>query len=569
MSENATVLTTETLWYLGPEATLVLTAVVLYLRGVFRRWEDQPIAAGKSLSQDTLSLQIALVGVVLAGWALVRIGLPQESVGPVILDPLGLYIRWLSLAAIGLLVLLASTDASRTNRPEYLGTVLLAGAGVMAVAAADNLVLLFVALELVSIPTYIVLCLGRRDADGYEASAKYFFLSLAASAMTLYGISFLYGASGSLELTAIRQNLVGKLSVSEGYFSDFTQLGVIFLLAGLGFKITAAPFHFYAPDVYQGTSYPNAALLSAAPKIAGFTALVRILIESLWPWEQHGFGWRVVLALAILTMTVGNTAALWQTHLRRLLAYSSVGQAGYILAALAVALGAETAESRSDGLAAVLLYLAVYAAATIGAFSVFEGIRRSGRPVETMEDLAGLSRHRPWSAAWLAIFMFSLAGVPPLAGFWGKWAVVLGAIQSSLSPRTGTQQSLWFMILAAAVMLNAAAAAAYYLRVVAAAYFRPPAQTHTAAGPAGPWIAAVLCGLLCVGIGLMPWPLWNTAASAVEPLAQPGQPLIFWDSSDGNPELGVQTIPAVSLLSPEDAADSSLVHFVFFAPERD
>ncbi|HOM16997.1 MAG TPA: proton-conducting transporter membrane subunit [Thermoguttaceae bacterium] len=292
-------LTTETLWYLGPEATLVLTAVVLYLRGVFRRWEDQPIAAGKSLSQDTLSLQIALVGVVLAGWALVRIGLPQESVGPVILDPLGLYIRWLSLAAIGLLVLLASTDASRTNRPEYLGTVLLAGAGVMAVAAADNLVLLFVALELVSIPTYIVLCLGRRDADGYEASAKYFFLSLAASAMTLYGISFLYGASGSLELTAIRQNLVGKLSVSEGYFSDFTQLGVIFLLAGLGFKITAAPFHFYAPDVYQGTSYPNAALLSAAPKIAGFTALVRILIESYgrgnnmvsaggwcWPWRS-------------------------------------------------------------------------------------------------------------------------------------------------------------------------------------------------------------------------------------------------------------------------------------------
>ena len=518
-------LTAKSLWWLMPEIVLVLTAVVLYLRGAFARQSPEATGAGKTPATDPVgpmadgrSVQIALVGVVVAGWALARFRPPIEHSGPVLLDGLGQYVRWLSLAGVGFLVLLGSSGTAPRRLPEYLGTLLLAGAGVMLVAVADNLVLLFLGLELVSIPTYILLCVGRQDASGAEAAAKYFFLSLVASALVLYGMSFLYGAGGSLELKEIRARLAVSAWTEAGWV-DFANLAVVLLLAGLGFKIAAVPFHFYAPDVYQGTSYPNAALLSVAPKVAGFTALVRILVEALPTGVEYGLAWRVLLALALLTMTVGNVVGLWQEHVRRLLAYSSIGQTGYILAGLAVGLAGADSAGRADGLAAVLLYLAVYAVATVGAFSVLESLRRTGQPVETLEDLGGLARRRPWSAAWLSIFMFSLAGVPPLAGFWGKWAVVLGAIKTALSASASPAQTVWFMLLAVLTMVNAAVAAGYYLRLVAAVYFWPSVR---AAGPAAltsPAVGAVLCGLLCVAIGLVPWPLWNAAGHAVEAFA--------------------------------------------------
>ena len=514
-------LTAKALWWLMPEILLVLTAVVLYLRGAFARLGAEAVGAGQSASAESVgpkpdgrSVQMALVGVVLAGWALARFGVPAEPPAPLLLDALGQYVRWLSLAGVGLLVLLGSAGAAPWHLPEYLGTLLLAGAGLMLVAGADNLVLLFLALELVSIPTYIVLCVGRRDGAGAEAAAKYFFLSLVASALVLYGMSFLYGAGGSLELKEIRARLMVSGGTGGGVV-EFAKLAVVLLLAGLGFKIAAVPFHFYAPDVYEGTSYPNAALLSVVPKIAGFTALMRILLEVFPPGGEEVWTWRVVLALAVLTMTVGNVVGLWQEHVRRLLAYSSIGQAGYILAGLAVGLAGADSAGRTDGLAAVLLYLAVYALATVGAFSVLESLRRTGQPVETVEDLGGLARRRPWSAAWLSVFMFSLAGVPPLAGFWGKWAVVVGAIKTALSPSASHAQTIWLMFLAVLTMLNAAVAAGYYLRVVAAVYFRPSIRAAGPAGLSGPAVAAVLCGLLCVAIGLVPWPVWNAAGHAV------------------------------------------------------
>ncbi len=538
-------LTAKAIGMLLPEILLVGTAVVLYLRGAFGRsdaTQPEDSLAGKSPSCDVLpllpdsrSLQIALVGVVLAGWALARIGLPSEPSEALLLDQLSLYLRWLSLVAVALLVLLGSAGATSKDLPEYLGSLLLAGAGVMAVAVADNLLLLFVALELVSIPTYILLCVGRRDAPGAEAAAKYFFLSLLASALVLYGMSFLYGASGSLDLKEIRTGLSAR-SWPEPGLAGLAKLAVVLLLAGLGFKMAVVPFHFYAPDVYEGTSYTNAALLSVAPKIAAVTALVRILAEALPPVEEYVFGWRVVLALAVLTMTVGNVVGLWQEHLRRLLAYSSIGQAGYILAGLAVGLGGADASARTDGLAAVLLYLLVYGLATVGAFSVLEALRRSGRPVETLEDLGGLGRHRPWAAAGLSIFMFSLAGVPPLAGFWGKWAVVVGAIKTSLSPLASSAPRFWFMGLAVLTMLNAAVAAGYYLRVVAAVYFSRPIQPAGRVGMTAPGFAAVVCGVLCIAMGLVPWPIWNAAADAGEALLSQEAPPASQSLALGGPE---------------------------------
>lgn len=514
-------LSIETLRRLAPEIILVITAVVLYLRGAFARSGKQALASSESAPQDIRSLQIALMGVVVAAWALDSFRLPTIYTDVPILDSLGVYLQWFALGTVGLLILLAVPRVVAAHCPEYPGTLLLVGAGVMAVAEADNLLLLFVALEMVSIPTYILLCLGREDSETYEAAAKYFFLSLVASALVLYGMSFLYGATGVLGLREIREKLMDGLLQPAG-LSGLAKLGMVFLLAGLGFKIAAVPFHFYAPDVYQGTTYPNAALLSVAPKIAGFTALLRILVEAIPLLHEYAVGWRVVLALAILTMTLGNVVALWQDHLRRLLAYSSIGQAGYILAALAVGLGGEKSDGSGTGLAAVLLYLVVYAVATIGAFAVLEGLRRNSRAVERLDDLGGLARERPWVGLGLAIFMFSLAGVPPLAGFWGKWAVVLGAIQTSLSSSTEMAQSVWFLILAVVTMLNAAVAAAYYLRVVAIVYFRSPSQKFAVSPLLAPWTAVAICGLLSVGIGLVPWPLWNASSRAVEPLVSQG-----------------------------------------------
>lgn len=192
-------------------------------------------------------------------------------------------------------------------------------------------------------------------------------------------------------------------------------------LAGLCFKIAAVPFHFYAPDVYQGTAHPNAALLSVMPKAAGLVALVRILVIAMPHMEPHS--WRVVLVISVLTMTLGNVMAFWQDDLRRLLAYSSIAHSGYMLIGLAVSLATGQVAGRWSGLAALWFYLATYAAATIGSFALLEHLGRADRRIDAVEELAGLGRTRPPAAAVLAVCMFSLAGIPPLAGFWGKLLV--------------------------------------------------------------------------------------------------------------------------------------------------
>ncbi len=262
---------------------------------------------------------------------------------------------------------------------------------------------------------------------------------------------------------------------------------------------------FLRPDVYQGTTYPNAALLSVIPKAAGFVALARILLAAMPGMEPYA--WRAAVVISVLTMTVGNVLALWQDDLRRLLAYSSIAHAGYMLIGLAVGLATGNAPGAWNGLAALGFYLVSYAAATIGAFAVLEHLGRPERRIEGVEELAGLGRTRPLAAALLAVFLFSLTGVPPLAGFWGKlWLFGSALNVDGTSRRRGGLQP-WFTGLAIVGVLNAAVAAAYYLRVVAVMYFRTPLATPRAEGGAGAWWAAVACGLAVVLIGLFPGPL--------------------------------------------------------------
>lgn len=485
-------MTTQTVRLLTPEIVLIAVAVAIYLGGAFfdarRMWSW--IAGG---------------AVALAAVALGTQHGPAVAGGPLNLDSLAWHGRWLALGVGALFVLLAARPFTCEGTSEYVASLLLTVAGLMLVCGAGELVLLFVGLELISIPTYVLLYLGCRGATGQESTVKYFFLSILSSAILLYGFSFLYGVAGSTDLAAVRAILESN---AAGYHVDmvFAKLALALIFAGLCFKIAAVPFHFYAPDVYQGTTHPNAALLSVVPKAAGLVAMVRVLVVAMPGMEPYS--WRVVLVVSVLTMTLGNVLALWQDNLRRLLAYSSIAHAGYMLIGLAVALATGNAPGDWNGVTAVGFYLTVYAAATIGAFAVLEYLGRPERRVDGVEELAGLGRTRPLAAAMLAVFMFSLAGVPPLAGFWGKFLL----FGSALSVEGGAW--LWFTGLAIIGVLNAAVAAAYYLRIVAVMYFRTPLATPRAEGGAGAWWAAVACVVLVVAIGVYPGPLMREADDA-------------------------------------------------------
>jgi NADH-quinone oxidoreductase subunit N len=400
--------------------------------------------------------------------------------------------------------LLAARPLASDGTSEYVGSLLLTIAGLMLVGGAGELVLLFVGLELISIPTYVLLYLGRHDVECQESTVKYFFLSVLSSAILLYGFSFLYGVSGSTNLMAIQKSLGDAATLPTG-FAVLLRATLALIFAGLCFKIAAVPFQFYAPDVYQGTTYPNAALLSVVPKAAGLVALVRLLVAAMPGMEPYS--WRVVVVISVLTMTFGNVLALWQDNLRRLLAYSSIAHAGYLLIGLAVGLATGNAQGPLGGVGALGFYLVVYAAATIGTFAVLEHLGRAERRLEGVDELAGLGRTRPLAAALLAVFMFSLAGVPPLAGFWGK----LLLFGSALNVVGAGGARWWFTGLAVVGVLNAAVAAAYYLRIVAVMYFRNPLGTPRAEGGVGAWWAAVACALLVVAIGIYPGPLMSEA----------------------------------------------------------
>jgi NADH-quinone oxidoreductase subunit N len=494
-------MTASAIQYLLPELVLVLSATAIYLAGAF--WPARGVWHAAAA--------VALLGaaLALAGQANIAAG-ATSLVGPLAADPLALYVRTLALG-VGLLLVLAAAGGRRgPHAAEQAGTLLLATAGLMLVGSAAELTLLFVALELISIPSYVLLYIGRRDVAAQEAALKYFFLSILSSAVLLYGFSFLYGVTGTLELARIRAALAG----GDGPSSGLAALAVVLIVAGLGFKIAAAPFHFYAPDVYQGTSPVNAGLLAVVPKVAGMVALVRIVAVSMPGLE--GLGWKLALVLSLLTMTIGNLLALRQSNVRRLLAYSSIAHAGYLLIGLAVALASRAGNgaARVDGVVAVLVYLAVYAIATTGAFAALAWLGGQAREVESLDDLAGLGRSRPLAALALAVGLFSLAGIPPLAGFWGKLTIFTGALAIDFGPDGGAVQA-WFVALAVTGVLNAAVAAGYYLRIVGVMYFRAAdGPAPQAAGGWGPWSAMVAAAALALVFGLVPGRLVQEADRA-------------------------------------------------------
>jgi NADH-quinone oxidoreductase subunit N len=509
----------ETLIILLPQTILAGLACLFLLGGTFR------------ISARTLG-PLALVALVISAAALQytsRLDLSSAALPSLAVSRTSIAIgfQWASLVIGALFVLIAMQSQSESKTAaEFYGMLLLVIAGLLLVSAAADLVLMFVSLELISIPTYVLLYLGRKDYASQEAATKYFLLSVLSAAILLYGFAFLYGLTGTTRLDGIEQVLgdayrSGEDGVANRGGSALGIIALVLIAAGLGFKLAAVPFHFYAPDVYEGTSAFNAGLLAVIPKAAGLFALIRVLSETMVGFETTGQ--QLMLILAGITMTGGNCLALLQTNVRRLLAYSSIAHAGYMLIGISVGFWEEWNPKLSldgagilqgmglpGGVQASELYLLAYSLATVGLFGVLVYLGRPGKQVEHVDDLTGLAKTHPFAAVAAALFLFSLAGIPPLPGFWGKLSVFAAA----LSVRHSDSTMLFdvhpaFAALAVIGVINAAIGAVYYLRLVSAMFLNDPLSTPRPAGGRPALMAIALSTALVVAFAIFPRSVFN------------------------------------------------------------
>jgi NADH-quinone oxidoreductase subunit N len=498
---NPDVVRLEVFRFVVPEMILGVAACVLFLGATFR-------------ANRHLWASVALIALALASAFLYYGPVNQPSgdavyISSVVLDPLAMFTKAVALVSGAVLLLLSWNDVPDRQAAEYHACLLLITAGVCLTGMANDLITLFLALELVSIPTYVLLYLPRHDQAAQEAAMKYFLLSVFSSAMLLFGFSYLYGLGATTSLPLVLQTLAGPGPVG---MTALVPAALVMVVAGLGFKITAVPFHFYAPDVYQGAPTAAAALLAFMPKLAGFVALVRVL--GLVPPGQGESGLALgaqvpmlLYILAAVSMSLGNLLALLQDNLKRLLAYSSVAHAGYMLIGLTVAPNLHN-EQVSGGVDAVLFYLVAYGGMTVGAFAILAYLNTPEPVVENVDDLSGLSRSHPGVALLLGLFLFSLIGIPLTAGFVGKLTLFFGA----LAVPAGNEHL--YQILALVGALNAAVGAWYYLRILAVMYLRDPArpllQPRSWPGLAALW----LCAAVTLWFGIYPRPLLDAARKA-------------------------------------------------------
>jgi NADH-quinone oxidoreductase subunit N len=422
--------------------------------------------------------------------------------GIVIIDAYACFWRLLLCFVAGLTVLLSHTylREERLYFGEYYGFVLLSLSGMMVMVSAADLLTIYLGTELMSLSLYVMAGLKRSAPRSLEASAKYFVLGAFSSGILLYGISLLYGATGSTRLPAIAAAIAGR-SLDDPLLLAATVL----LAVGFGFKLAVVPFHMWTPDVYQGAPTSVTAFMAVASKAASFGAFLRVFVEGLGSLKAN---WSAIfLLLCIATLVLGNIVALVQTNIKRMLAYSSIAHAGYALIGVVAAGVASTQTGETNGITAVMLYLALYAFMTFGAFTIVAMLRKGGLDGDEIEDFTGLAARHPLAALLMLVFMVSLAGIPPTAGFIGKFYVFMAAVEAGLT---------WLAVLA---LVFAAISAYYYLRIVMVMYMREP-DPLTAASPRlimSPALSIVLACAVAgvVFFGLYPSPLVSLAGHAV------------------------------------------------------
>jgi len=555
----------DTFALLAPEIVLITAALIAYLGAAFAG-----LRHGWLVALVGVAAAMSVIGSQPADGA-------TATAGPVAIDGFSMFVRWtvlgvgalLALVQAGDLFFAASSRGSGLRRGgtcEEAGTFLVMLAGLSLVGVAGDLVLLFAGLELVSIPTYVLLGLKRTDARGQEAALKYFFLSLIASALFLYGAAMLYGIAGTTSLAGIAAVLQTGDGPVTGMATILLPVALGMTVAGTAFRLAAVPMHFYAPDVYEGTGPGNAALLSTLPKLAGLVVLGRLVslgitaepsAAGIGPAAQSWLTvfWQLTVVLAAVTMTVGNVMALWQKNLRRLLACSSIAHAGYLLVGVAAAaaaastqadqpLGAATADSRwtlgLGGMTAALFYLVTYVLPTIGIFGAIaylghrwpewtsgSGPRPPREEISAVDDLDGLAGTNPVAAFAIAVFTLSLAGIPPLPGFWGKLTLAASALEVDwTSAVVSGSRRAWFVALAVILALNAAIAAAYYLRIIGAMYFKSTKRGVQSDGGLAGGLAMLACLVLVFFVTIQPRGLLATATRAGKSLTSPLPPAV-------------------------------------------
>jgi NADH-quinone oxidoreductase subunit N len=497
---------------IAPQVVLVAAALVVLIA-------DLVIAQKRILGWLSLAAVIGALAAVIA----CRAAAPDFQT-MALADGLGLFASATVLIAAGLAILLAierAGDFTRFDKPgplkgqassgdhpvtlspghlvtdragAYYALLLLATAGMTAMTTASDFMTIFLALEIFSLALYILVGFNRRDARSGEASLKYFLLGAFASGFFLYGIALIYAATGTTNLDAIT---MGILPQSRSLpFAPLLPVGMGLLLVGFGFKVALVPFHMWTPDAYQGAPTPVTAFMSVATKTAAFAALIRVLAAV----ASHDRPWLTALAaLAVLTMTLGNLAALRQTSLKRMLAYSSIAHAGYLLVGLAA--------GTREGAQAALYYLLAYTFMNLGAFAVLLAVQPKDANDVTSDQVTGLAARRPALAALMALLMFALTGIPPLAGFFGKLYVFKAAVDAGL---------VWLAIVG---VLNSAIGAYYYLRVTVSMFMVEAPAGETPRPGWAVMTTVVLAALGTVVLGLWQWPWLASMANAVATLA--------------------------------------------------
>ena len=467
---------------LMPELVIALTLLIVLVFDLF-----------DSISKAVLGW-VTIVGAGIALWVSIQmhqagtVGTQFNDMFKV--DNFSLFFNIVFLVSTILVALISMSYLGKDDRkqgPYYL-LILLATLGMMLMAAGNELIIVFLGLELMSLSLYVLAGFFRDNPASSEAGMKYLLLGAFASAFFLYGIALIYGGAGTTSIPAIAE------AITAANKSPLLLAGMFLLIVGFGFKVAIVPFHQWAPDVYEGAPTTIAAFISAGPKAAGFAAFLRIFMEALPNLQVEWSG--VVIVLAMLTMTVGNVVAIAQTNIKRMLAYSSIAHAGYVLIGLAAA--------NNDGISSAMLYLLVYCVMNIGAFGAVILAKTEDGESLMISDYAGLGLRKPLLAMFMTIMLLSLAGFPPTAGFVGKFYIFKSAVQAG---------HIWLVIVGA---INTAISAFYYLRVVVTMYMREPEEELSFASYPGTLIVGlVLAAIGVLLIGILPSLMLNPAQNSV------------------------------------------------------
>ncbi len=478
------------------EIVLAIAIMVILVAGLFVREEKQPLSHWLSLLAIVITTLVIVSSFDSGG---TRYAFNQMFVS----DSMGQLLKLFAcIATFVTLIYARQYTAVRgmlggTLSGEFYVLALMTLLGQMIMISGNSFLIIYLGLELMSLSLYALVALRRDHPISTEAAMKYFVLGAMASGFLLYGMSLLYGASGSLNLTQV------AAAVSSGTVNKMVLvLGVVFLVAGLAFKLGAAPFHMWAPDVYQGAPTSVTLLLGAAPKLAAFAICMRLLVGALGAmaadWQQ------MLIVMAVASMAVGNVTAIAQTNIKRMLAYSTISQMGFMLLGLisGVFEGSTTAAT-ANAYSASMFYAVTYVLTTLGSFAMIMLLSRSGFEAESLEDFKGLNQRSPWFAAVMMVLLMSFAGVPPMVGFFAKLSVLEAALAAG---------HLWLVIVAVLLSL---VAAYYYLRIVKLMYFDAPTDTSPIVADRGMQITLSVNGIAVVLLGILPGTLMTACLQAV------------------------------------------------------